>query len=64
MKAVVATLKKVVSQVVQDSGYRAFFARQYLGLVNEDGDAFRQALDREYAFYSDIVGTLQLAKTK
>jgi tripartite-type tricarboxylate transporter receptor subunit TctC len=59
---IVATLKRLVDKVSQDSGYREFFARQYLGLVNEDGEKFRLALEREHAFYTETVGKLQLGK--
>jgi hypothetical protein len=57
-----ATLKRLIDKVNQDSGYRDFFARQYLGLVNEDGDKFRLALEHEHAFYTEIVSRLQLGK--
>ena len=59
---VMATLRKVVDKAVQDPAYREFFTRQFLGLVNEDGDKFRAVLERENAFYVDIVGKLQLGK--
>lgn len=59
---VIATLRRVVDKVVQDERYRGFFARQYLGLVNDDGEAFRQALAREHDFYADAVAQLQLTK--
>jgi tripartite-type tricarboxylate transporter receptor subunit TctC len=58
---VIAALRRLVDQVVQEPGYRAYFARQYLGLVNDDGASFRAALEREYAFYADAVGKLALA---
>ncbi|MEJ8848862.1 tripartite tricarboxylate transporter substrate binding protein [Variovorax rhizosphaerae] len=59
---VMATLRKVVDKAAQDPGYRDFFKRQYLGLVNEDGDKFRVTLERENAFYVDTVGKLALGK--
>ena len=57
---IVASWKQVVTKVVEEPGYRDFFARQFLGLVNEDGDKFRAHLEREYQFYSDIVTRLGL----
>ena len=59
---IMASLKRLVDKVNQDTGYRDFFARQYLGLVNEDGDKFRLALEHEHTFYTDIVSKLQLGK--
>jgi tripartite-type tricarboxylate transporter receptor subunit TctC len=59
---VIASLKRLVEKVSADSSYREFFARQYLGLVNEDGDQFKLALEREHAFYAETVGKLQLGK--
>ena len=58
--AVVARLKAVVQKVTQEKKYQDFFAQQYLGMVYEDGDKFAPELDREFRFYSDIVGKLQL----
>jgi len=58
--AVIARLKSLVQKVTQEKSYQEFFARQYLGMVNEDGDKFEPELDREFRFYSDIVGKLQL----
>lgn len=59
---VLAALRQLVDKVAQDSAYREFFTRQYLGLVNEDGERFRAALDRENTFYADTVSKLQLGK--
>lgn len=59
---VLATLRQLVDKVTQDSAYRHFFARQFLGLVNEDGVGLRARLDRESAFYTEAVNELQLAK--
>src|SRR6218665_169782 len=59
---VLATLRQLVDKVTQDSAYRHFFARQFLGLVNEDGVGLRARLDRESAFYTEAVNKLQLAK--
>lgn len=59
---IIATLKRLVDKVTQDTAYRDFFAHQYLGLVNEDGEKFTLALEREHAFYSDAVSRLQLGK--
>jgi tripartite-type tricarboxylate transporter receptor subunit TctC len=56
------SLRQLVDKVAQDKAYREFFARQYLGLVNEDGDRFRAALERENAFYASTVSQLQLGK--
>lgn len=58
--AVIARLKSVVEKVTQEKKYQEFFARQYLGMVYEDGDKFAPELDREFKFYSDIVTKLQL----
>ncbi|HVR50805.1 MAG TPA: tripartite tricarboxylate transporter substrate binding protein [Pseudorhodoferax sp.] len=57
---VLARLKDVVQKVTQEPNYQQFFARQYLGLVNEDGEKLAPELDREFKFYSDIVTKLQL----
>ncbi|WP_010100064.1 tripartite tricarboxylate transporter substrate binding protein [Verminephrobacter aporrectodeae] len=59
---IVASLKRLTDKVNQDSGYRDFFARQYLGRMNEDGDRFRLTLEREHAFYADTVRKLGLGK--
>jgi tripartite-type tricarboxylate transporter receptor subunit TctC len=58
--AVIARIKDVVQKATQDPNYQQFFARQYLGMVNEDGNKFAPELDREFKFYSDIVTKLQL----
>jgi len=58
--AVIARLKDVVQKVTKESKYQEFFARQYLGMVYEDGEKFTPELDREFKFYSDIVTKLQL----
>lgn len=58
--AVLARLKDLVQKVTQEPNYQQFFARQYLGLVNEDGEKLAPELDREFKFYSDIVTKLQL----
>lgn len=57
---VTASLKQLVQKVNQEKGYQNFFAQQYLGLVNEDGATLPAELEREFVFYSDIVGKLQL----
>jgi tripartite-type tricarboxylate transporter receptor subunit TctC len=57
---VVKQLKQLVQKVTQDKQYQDYFARQYLGMVNEDGDTLPAELDREFQFYSDIVSKLQL----
>jgi tripartite-type tricarboxylate transporter receptor subunit TctC len=57
---IVARLKQLVEKVSQDPAYRDFFARQYLGLVDEDGAKLPPQLEREFEFYSDIVNKLQL----
>jgi tripartite-type tricarboxylate transporter receptor subunit TctC len=59
---VMASLRQLVDKVAQDPAYREFFARQYLGLVNEDSERFRVALERDNAFYSETVSKLQLGK--
>jgi tripartite-type tricarboxylate transporter receptor subunit TctC len=59
---IMESLRQLVDKVAQDKNYREFFARQYLGLVNEDGDRFRAALERENAFYASTVSQLQLGK--
>ncbi|WP_265705769.1 hypothetical protein [Verminephrobacter aporrectodeae] len=55
-------MKRLTGKVNQDSGYRDFFARQYLGRMNEDGDRFRLTLEREHAFYADTIRKLGLGK--
>ena len=57
---ITARLKLLVQKVTQDKAYQDFFARQYLGLVNEDGDKLPAELEREFQFYNDIVAKLQL----
>lgn len=57
---VTARLKQLVQKVTQEKSYQTFFANQYLGLVNEDGATLPAELEREFQFYSDIVGKLQL----
>jgi len=57
---VLSTLRNLVEKVAQDTAYREFFARQFLGLVNEDGESFRVALEKENAFYTETVKKLQL----
>jgi tripartite-type tricarboxylate transporter receptor subunit TctC len=57
---VVAQLSDLTRKVTQDKGYQDFFARQYLGLVNENGATLPAELEREFQFYSDIVAKLQL----
>ncbi|WP_265657956.1 tripartite tricarboxylate transporter substrate binding protein [Verminephrobacter eiseniae] len=44
---VLATLRKIVGTVSQDSNYRDLFARQFLGPANEDGESFRVAIEKE-----------------
>lgn len=57
---VIAKLEDLVKKVTQDKAYQDFFARQYLGLVNESGMTLPAELEREYQFYGDIVAKLQL----
>jgi tripartite-type tricarboxylate transporter receptor subunit TctC len=57
---VIARLKQLVQKVTQQKDYQDFFARQFLGLVNEDGATLPAELEREFTFYSDIVAKLQL----
>lgn len=57
---VVARLSELAQKVTQDRSYQDFFARQYLGLVNEDGSRMPAALEQEFRFYSDIVERLKL----
>jgi tripartite-type tricarboxylate transporter receptor subunit TctC len=57
---VIARLAELVKQVTQDKAYQDFFARQYLGLVNEPGTTLAPELEREFQFYNDIVAKLQL----
>ncbi|RYF31874.1 MAG: tripartite tricarboxylate transporter substrate binding protein [Comamonadaceae bacterium] len=57
--SVVARIKDVAQKVSQEPKYQQFFARQYLGMVYEDGDKFASELDREFKSYSDIVTKLQ-----
>jgi len=57
---VIARLKQLVQKVTQEKDYQDFFARQFLGLVNEDVATLPAELEREFTFYSDIVAKLQL----
>lgn len=57
---VIAGLADLVKKVTQDKSYQDFFSRQYLGMVNEAGSSLPGELEREFQFYSDIVGKLQL----
>lgn len=57
---VLVALRTLVDKVTQDQAYREFFARQFLGLANEDGESLRAELDKENLFYTGIVRKLQL----
>src|SRR3546814_14296239 len=54
--SVIAKMKNEVQRVTQEKNYQEFFARQYLGMVYEDGDKFTPELEREFKFYSDKIG--------
>lgn len=59
---VVVALRGLVNQVYQDKNYRDIFSRQFLGLVNDDGERFKAELEQEFKFYSETVEKLQLKK--
>src|SRR3546814_4953200 len=51
--SVIAKMKNEVQRVTQEKNYQEFFARQYLGMVYEDGDKFTPELEREFKFRSE-----------
>ncbi|KQP12483.1 tripartite tricarboxylate transporter substrate binding protein [Pseudorhodoferax sp. Leaf267] len=57
---VVATLADVARKVAEDQGFRDTLAKANLGLAYADAAGFQQTIDRDRAFYKDLIPKLKI----
>lgn len=61
---VVASLKALVDKVSREPRYKEVLERQFAGMINETGEQFRAALEKEFDTYQKIVVKYKLNAQK